>query len=151
MDNVSTREPQPLTTTHHAGSCHCGAVRFEATLELRAGGPSKCNCSICSKLGAIGAVLAPGDFRLLAGEDSLSQYIWGSRTSTRYFCRRCGVHCFARGHLPELGGDYVAINVNALDDVDPNALELVHWDGRHDNWQAGARPTPWPIQVAPQS
>jgi hypothetical protein len=61
------------------------------------------------------------------------------------FCRHCGVHAFGRGHLPEIGGGYCAVNVNCLDDVDPATLRYQYWDGRHDNWQAGTRDTPWPI------
>ncbi len=44
-----------------------------------------------------------------------------------------------------LGGDFVSVNVNTLDDHDPSTTAVTYWDGRHDNWQAGARPTPWPI------
>lgn len=55
------------------------------------------------------------------------------------------MHCFGRGHLEELGGDYVSVNVNTLDDIDPSLLQVVYLDGRHNNWDAGPRSTPWPI------
>jgi hypothetical protein len=140
MENAKSTESKAST---HRGSCHCGAVRFEASLSLE--GVSRCNCSVCLKVGGISGLTQPDAFTLLQGEGSLSEYAWGGKTATRYFCKHCGVHCFARGYLAEVGGDYVALNVNALDDVDPNALAPVHWDGRHDNWHAGPRPAPWPV------
>jgi hypothetical protein len=132
--------------TTHKGSCHCGAVRFEADVEATKG--SRCNCSICTKVNMTGAILKPAAFRLVAGEQALSTYEWGHHISKRFFCAKCGVYCFAKGHLVELGGDYVSINLQALDDIDPGLLEIGHWDGRHDNWQGGMRGTPWPIGEA---
>jgi len=44
----------------HTGSCHCGAVRFVVHADLSQGA-SKCNCSICLKLGAIGRIVKPSD------------------------------------------------------------------------------------------
>ena len=131
-------------TARYSGSCHCGAVRFEAELDLVAGA-GKCNCSICTKVGATAAICKPAAFTLLEGEGDCGEYVWGGKISTRFFCKHCGIHCFGRGHLQELGGDYVAINVNTLDQVDPSSLTLAYWDGRHNNWHAGPRATPWPV------
>jgi hypothetical protein len=89
----------------------------------------------------------PEGLRILAGERDLSFYEWGAKTAKRYFCKHCGVSCFSRGHLEQLGGDYVCVSFNALDDVDPSEMKAVFWDGRHDNWQAGPRDTPWPIRA----
>ncbi len=129
----------------HVGSCHCGAVRFE--VELDAGSGSRCNCSICTKVAPTGGLAKPEAFKLLAGAESLSTYEWGAKISKRFFCKHCGVHCFGRGHLAELGGDYVSANLNCLDDVDLSQTKISYWDGRRNNWQAGFRSTPWPIVV----
>ena len=132
------------TAPSHPGSCHCGAVRFAVQLEqpMRA---TRCNCTICTKTNMTGAIVKPAAFQLLSGEENLGSYEWGGRTARRFFCKTCGIHCFARGYLVEVGGAYVAINLNAVDDIDVIDLPVVYWDGRHDNWYAGPRATPWPI------
>jgi hypothetical protein len=132
-------------TRTHAGSCHCGAVKFEVQLDATAG--SRCNCTVCNKVGALSAIVKPAAFRLVSGEKNLSFYEWGMKTAKRYFCKTCGVSCFGRGHLEQIGGEYVSVNFNALDDVDPANVKVTYWDGRHNNWQAGARDTPWPIDA----
>jgi hypothetical protein len=127
----------------HKGSCHCGAVRFEVEIDASKG--SRCNCSICTKLGVVGGIVKPAAFTLLSGADRLGAYEWGAKVSRRFFCTACGAHCYGSGHLAELGGDFVSVNMNCLDDLELSDVKVVHWDGRHDNWQAGARETPWPI------
>jgi hypothetical protein len=69
----------------------------------------------------------------------------GGKTGTRYFCKTCGILCFLRGHLDVLGGDYVSINLNTLDEVELTNVKVEYWDGRHDNWMAGSRAVPWPM------
>src|SRR3569833_1448189 len=91
--------------TKHLGSCHCGVVKF--AVELDASGATMCNCSICTKLNAVGLTVQPSAFTLRAGEESLSPYAFGGKVSTRYFCKHCGVHCFGRGDVPQLGGAFV--------------------------------------------
>lgn len=126
----------------HHGSCHCGAVEFEVEVDATSG--SRCNCTVCQKTATLGTIVRPAAFRLVAGERDLAAYEWGGKTAKRYFCKTCGVTCFCRGYLEQLGGEYVSINLNALDDIDPAEVKVGHWDGRHDNWQAGLRDEPWP-------
>ena len=131
-------------TKKYTGGCHCGQVRFEVELDLSGGG-GMCNCTVCTKIAQVGTILKPSAFRLLQGEEALSTYEWGGMISRRKFCKHCGVHCFAFGHLAELGGDYVSINLNSLDDFDRGTIKITYWDGRHNNWEGGMRDTPWPV------
>lgn len=81
----------------------------------------------------------------MSDEDSITKYGFGQNISKRSFCKHCGVHCFGAGHLEVLGGDFVSINLNTLDRVDPRDVHVIYWDGRHDNWHAGPSDQPWPI------
>ena len=127
-----------MKKTHH-GSCHCGAVTFEADVDLTQG-TSKCNCSICTKARFWKAVMPAAAFRLTQGADMLSDYQFGGATGAgihHFFCRRCGVKPFGRGHHERLGGTFYAVNVACLDATDRELAEspVVFQDGRHDNWQ----------------
>jgi hypothetical protein len=142
---MTTSTSTNSTAISHAGGCHCGAVRFSVVLDASTG--SMCNCSVCTKIASVGAIVKPEAFALESGADSLSTYEWAGRTAQRKFCKHCGVHCFAYGHLDVLGGDYVSINLNCLDDFDRSRVKLGYWDGRHNNWQGGLRDAPWPISA----
>jgi hypothetical protein len=131
----------------HSGGCHCGAVRYQVDVDL-AEPVSRCNCSFCTKTGGTGVVVKPSAFQLLSGEDKLTDYGREGVPIRHPFCRLCGIRTFNTGHLPELGGDYVAVHVNTLDHFDISELKLLYWDGRHNNWEAGPRDTPWPVRAS---
>lgn len=114
------------------GSCHCGAVRFEADGELV--GLETCNCSYCAAAGYVHWYVQPEQFRLLAGEDSLQDYRFGTLTSHNTFCRTCGISPFRRARSDP---DKLDINVRCLEGVDADTLATTLFDGRH--WEQAYR------------
>lgn len=125
-----------MSQTTYTGSCHCGKVSFEADIDLGAG-TTRCNCSICRKTRFWGALVKPEAFRLLKGENELSDYQFGSKAGHHLFCKTCGVRPFGRGYVEAIGGAYVSINVGCLDNLpltDLADVPVQYFDGRSDTW-----------------
>ncbi len=112
------------------GSCHCGRVKF--TVETTLDKVVSCNCSICTKKGALHHRVAPEQFNLLEGHKTLSLYQFDSKEARHFFCQGCGIHVFSN---PRAAADTVSINVRSLDDFDleRESYEVIEFDGR--NWE----------------
>ena len=109
------------------GSCHCGAVSFSFRSEEIENG-MRCNCSICSRKGAILSdfVLSPDNLEILGGEAILSSYQFGTHVAKHYFCSRCGIFTHVSTRLNP--GMY-RVNLGCVEDVDPFSLVISIFDG----------------------
>jgi hypothetical protein len=118
----------------HKASCHCGAVSIEAELDLMAG-TGRCNCSICAKARWWGISVKPAAVRAIQGEAHTASYRFGSKAIDIRFCKTCGLRVYGKGHIAQIGGDFVAINVACIDDVTPEELAAapVHYSNGLDN------------------
>lgn len=118
--------------TTYRGSCHCGACRFEIDADINH--VRVCDCSVCSRRGALIFRVAEEQFRLLTPLSALTLYEWHTRTAKDYFCPVCGILPFRRPSAPtaeelEQGVQPFtgwAVNVRCLEGVNPDGLALKH-------------------------
>jgi hypothetical protein len=126
-----------MATKRYKGSCHCGKVQFEVDIDLSRGN-SKCNCTFCTKSRSWATFAKPADLHIVSGEDVLTSYKEKPETPASHtFCKYCGMRTFERGHLEQLGGDYIAIHLSSLDNVTIDEImsgPTRYSDGRNNNW-----------------
>jgi len=115
------------TPREHKGGCHCGKVRYEATFDLTHP-VIACNCSMCGRSGTLLAFVPDGSFKLLSGEDNLTDYQFGKKRIHHLFCKTCGIKSFARAAGKD--GPTVAVNTRCLDEVSLDGLAVKNYDGK---------------------
>ncbi len=116
----------------YEGGCHCGAVRFEVvlpeTFEVE-----DCNCSICAMSGNIHVIVPASRFRLLCGENMLTEYRFNTGNARHLFCSVCGVKSY---YIPRSNPDGFAVTWRCLDDWQTLNVKINPFDGQ--NWEAHA-------------
>jgi hypothetical protein len=109
------------------GGCHCGRLRFRASVDLDL--LSQCSCSICTKKGIVHLPVSQADFVLLRGKNALTVYTFETGVAQHPFCAHCGMHPF---YVPRSQPDKISVNARCLDDIDGPALKPTRFfDGRH--------------------
>lgn len=98
------------------GSCHCGAVEFEVELENGFENIRRCNCSLCSRKGAIIASVPVEKLKVVKGGDNLSLYQWNTKTAKHYFCKTCGIYTH---HQRRSNPTQFGFNIACIDGVNP--------------------------------
>lgn len=100
------------------GRCHCQAVRFSVQLDLEEA--IICDCTICTKKGAIVVRIDEPDFQLHSSLGEMGMYTFNTHTAKHYFCQRCGIHTF---HRPRTYPERWGINIRCLTGVDLSAID----------------------------
>lgn len=111
----------------YTGSCHCGAVAFTVTADIQ--NAISCNCSHCKRKGVLLAFVPETDFTLIQGAESLSEYRFNTKKIAHLFCKTCGVQPFGKGVSPD-GTSTIAINLNCIDEIDPETLTIQKVNGK---------------------
>lgn len=111
----------------YEGSCHCGAVAFEAEGDIDSA--LACNCSICRRKGSLLWFIPRDQLRLKTPEEAASTYTFNKHVIKHRFCPTCGIHPYGEGTDPK-GNAMAAINLRCVENVDLDAVPVHHYDGR---------------------
>lgn len=109
------------------GSCHCGNIAFEVEGTIEAA--VSCNCSICSRKGALLWAVPRKDLRLLTSEEGIGRYTFNNHAIEHRFCRNCGMNPYAED-APSEGERSAYVNLRCLEDFDVTAIPVIEFDGR---------------------
>lgn len=105
------------------GKCHCGNIAFQLDW---GGDPTEiparaCGCSFCTKHGGVWTSNPGSTLIVNIGDPALvSRYAFGTRSATFHVCARCGTVPLVTSEIDDRL--YAVVNVNALEDVDPERL-----------------------------
>ena len=95
-------------------ACHCGAVE----LSLKVPDPMdlcRCDCSLCTRRGAVMLTVPLTDLKVVKGADKLSLYSFNTHTAKHYFCSICGIYTH---HQRRSDPNQYGVNLGCLDGVD---------------------------------
>jgi len=111
----------------HRGSCHCGKVAIEFESDIQGG--LSCNCSICSRSGAVLAFLPRDAVKVTAAPDAQTTYTFNKHVIQHKFCKTCGIKVIGEGVDPK-GSQITAINLRCVEGLDLDKLPIQHFNGR---------------------
>jgi|GEM_PF-5647203 len=100
------------------GACACGSVRFSVRAD--ASTATRCICRKCRGMGLYSVLVTRDVFRLLTGEDALTESLHDALTPHHFFCGRCGEAAF--GYPQGVDGAVVTVNLALLERGDLSVL-----------------------------
>ncbi len=114
--------------TYH-GHCHCGAIKFKFTCNPIEKG-LRCNCSICIRKGTVMSpeAVAPEHIEIDARPEDIGLYQFDTKVAKHFFCKNCGIYTH---HETAKFPGKSRVNLGCIDELDPLALEVTVFDGKH--------------------
>ena len=146
MEHHPDRTPiVPLSRSETQGeyrvTCHCGRMAGRFVASKTSVVAWDCNCSDCSMRGNIHIIIPGEDFQLdMPGgerkeslEEATIEYLWGTKTAERRFCKTCGIlPCYR----PKSNPDGYGIKLKCIDwgnhDAGKPNVEIRKFNGK--NW-----------------
>ena len=122
--------PSPPSTPSLQGACHCGAIRL--TLPSAPKTATRCNCSLCRRIGGVWAYYPFGTVRIEGHPEHTRSYVQGDRTLSTVRCATCG--CVTHWEpLPPVPGARHGVNLNNFDPAWLATVRVRRFDGA-DTW-----------------
>ena len=121
--------------------CHCGKVKLKSA-EFPAD-ITRCNCSICYRLGALWAYYPETEVKIEAAGGMLTVYAWGEEKMLFHRCTNCGctncgcTNCGCTTHytsVEENGHKKIAINARMSDAEKIQHIQIRDFDGAN-SWK----------------
>lgn len=113
----------------YKSTCHCGAVELELLMPNGIENPRRCDCSMCSRRGAIMASVELANLKVVKGEDKLALYQFNTNTAKHYFCSLCGIYTH---HQRRSNPHQFGVNVACIDGIDAYAfINVPVFDGKN--------------------
>lgn len=97
-------------------SCHCGTVRLRVKLAGGLDDVRRCDCSYCRMRGAVMASALYEDVEVMAGQDAIATYRFGTGVAEHHFCARCGIYTH---HRRRSNPNECSVNVACIEGVSP--------------------------------
>lgn len=108
-------------------ACHCGRVRFEATLINGLATPRRCDCSYCRMRGAVVVSAPAAGIKIVTGGAFLAEYRFNTGVAKHHFCSACGIYTH---HQRRSDPTQFGVNVACIDGVSPfDFVEVPVTDG----------------------
>jgi hypothetical protein len=128
-----------------SGTCHCGAIRgtLYATRPAAALQARACQCSFCTRHGAMTISDPAGRAVIDITRAALAPYQFGTRTGTSLICARCGMYA---GVIIEDGGKvWSALNARglAIPEFKDRQAEPVVYEGETAEQRMARRKAKW--------